>query len=153
MKSVDVAMEQHRAIWSSFIHVNYEIKSDRWAGCMQSDWWACRQKHLLGCRQHCMAQISGCEPELLNLYRPTLCQVDLPAWICPRSWVCGSKYIVVFSIAMGHDTLGGVGVKDQGLGLCLLQRTLFLAISTCSTWLLLLLWSDMLCIYLQFYLL
>lgn len=63
------------------IHINSEVKRDRWTGCMQADWWMCGQKHMLAQRQHCIIQISSCESELLNLYRAALCQVYLQAEI------------------------------------------------------------------------
>lgn len=98
-----------------FIHVNSEIKSDRCVGCMQADRLVLWRKASLAGRQHCMTPVSCCEPEFLNLYCATLCQVDLPA--CSRVSApkcCGSLLQWAMMLFMVR------GVRDQGVSTSLL---------------------------------
>lgn len=111
---MDVATKQHRDIRSSFMLILKLRVTGVLAVCKLIDWF-CGEKHLLAGRQHCMTPVNCCEPEFLNLYSATLCQVDLPA--CSRVSApkfCGSllQWAMMLFVVWG--------VRDQGVSASLL---------------------------------
>lgn len=119
MRNVGVATKQHRDIWSSFMLIPKLRAGGELAVCKLIDWF-CGEKHLPAWRQHPMAPVCCCEPELLNLYSATLCQVDLPACTCACSRVSAPK-LCGSPLQWAMMLLVRWGVKDQGLSASLLR--------------------------------